>query len=264
MTSIGDRAFENCCRLSQIAIPDSLRELGECAFYGCAELAELNIPEQVQKIGPKALHGTAFYDALSEDFVIFGDGILVKYAGSSPQVTVPDGVKQITDAFGDRIVTDIILSDSVERIGDCAFADCKSLESITFGSGLKTIGIEAFRSCTALREIEIPDSVTTVGRSAFWECRALESVSVGSVLTTLPADLFSCCTALRSVELPEQITEIGNGTFSVCTALEELLPRPTSKRSALMRLHPALPFHRSGCPRVCPNWNFPPLKTALL
>ena len=43
---------------------------------------------------------TPWLEAQTDDFVIVGDGILLKYFGSSRQIVIPDGVKEICgDAF---------------------------------------------------------------------------------------------------------------------------------------------------------------------
>ncbi|MFR5865653.1 MAG: leucine-rich repeat protein [Acutalibacteraceae bacterium] len=140
ITKIGDSAFADCTSLTQIALSDTLRELGTRAFCGCTALAELHIPAAIREIGPAALHETAFYDALSDKFTVIGDGILIKYNGDESLVTVPDGIKQIADAFGARPVTGLILPDSVTGIRDEACKDCVLLQSVTFGNGLERIG----------------------------------------------------------------------------------------------------------------------------
>ncbi|MBQ5931565.1 MAG: leucine-rich repeat domain-containing protein, partial [Tidjanibacter sp.] len=57
-----------------------------------------------------------------------------------------------------------------------AFNNCKSLESVTIGNGVTSIGYEAFHNCTSLTSITIPDSVTSIGIYAFWDCTSLTSV----------------------------------------------------------------------------------------
>jgi ribosomal protein S27AE len=47
----------------------------------------------------------------------------------------------------------VTVPDSVREVGDKAFAFCKGLTDITFGSGLRTLGGSVFQQCSALRTI---------------------------------------------------------------------------------------------------------------
>ncbi|MBQ7661129.1 MAG: leucine-rich repeat domain-containing protein [Clostridia bacterium] len=54
---IGNRAFEDCSRLTTITIPSSVTSIGDWAFSGCSGLTSIEIPSSVTIIG-----GHAFYD----------------------------------------------------------------------------------------------------------------------------------------------------------------------------------------------------------
>lgn len=54
VTSIGDKAFYDCYRLTSVAIPNSVTNIGSAAFYNCSHLASLSIPNSVTAIGSHA------------------------------------------------------------------------------------------------------------------------------------------------------------------------------------------------------------------
>ena len=54
VTSIGESAFEDCTKLTNINIPDSVRSIGDFAFCGCTNLASISIPDSVTDIGEYA------------------------------------------------------------------------------------------------------------------------------------------------------------------------------------------------------------------
>lgn len=56
------------------------------------------------------------------------------------------------------------------KIGDSAFRDCSSLESIKIPDSLTWIEDSAFAGCSSLKSIDIPDSVTRIENDAFKEC----------------------------------------------------------------------------------------------
>ena len=44
-------SFEDCTKLTNINIPDSVRSIGDFAFCGCTNLASISIPDSVTDIG---------------------------------------------------------------------------------------------------------------------------------------------------------------------------------------------------------------------
>lgn len=53
-------------------------------------------------------------------------------------------------------------------IGQGAFCECTSLESIVIPDGVTEIGYDTFRDCHALERKDLPNSVTKVGERAFF------------------------------------------------------------------------------------------------
>ena len=65
----------------------------------------------------------------------------------------------------DKTVTELTAKDllGVTTIGDYAFNNCSSLESITIPDSVTSIGAYAFNKCSRLTSIEIPNSVVGIG-----------------------------------------------------------------------------------------------------
>ena len=51
-----------------------------------------------------------------------------------------------------------------------AFLGCFALREITFGNGLKTIGDNAFHTCSALGKVTVPSEDVAIEPNAFEEC----------------------------------------------------------------------------------------------
>ncbi|WP_298484043.1 leucine-rich repeat protein [uncultured Ruminococcus sp.] len=247
VTEIASYAFKDCTRLTTVTLPETVQKIGAFAFKDCTRLENLTIPDTVGEIGWGAVLGTLWLKQRKENFVIAGQGILLAYAGTDAQVTVPEGVRAIGGyAFNScDMVETITLPSTLVSIDAFAFDNCKGLRQITIPDGVETIGEYAFHWCISLREIQLPDSVRSVDGHAFQFCKALETVTLSNAMTQINNTLFQgCsslvsvqipdsvsviynyafqnCTALKNVEIPASVTEIGSNVFDGCTALEKL------------------------------------------
>lgn len=99
------------------------------------------------------------------------------------------------------------LESGLQEIGNSAFKNCPSLETIEFPDTLTTINANAFNGCTALQSVKIPASVTSVANAMFTNCTQLKSAEIYS--SVVPVSAFSGCTNLESVVLGDQVTTIG-------------------------------------------------------
>ena len=99
LETIGDNAF-SYASITQIVIPSNVQYIGYGVFLKCKQLNKISISKSVKYIGDAAFEHTPWLETQTDNFVIVGDGILLKYFGSSRQIVIPDGVKEICgDAF---------------------------------------------------------------------------------------------------------------------------------------------------------------------
>ena len=102
---------------------------------------------------------------------------------------------------------EVIIPDTVTRIGDSAFAGCQFWE-VKIPESVKTIGDGAFMGCKKLTDINIPQSVTSIGSGGIFFCYdALESVDLGSNIKVISENMFCGCESLKSVTIPDGVTK---------------------------------------------------------
>ena len=213
--SIGDNAFASCYQLTSVSIPASVTELGDNVFDNCDKLIAIDVDAN-----------NSNYSSL--DGILFNkeQRILLTYpSAKTGNYEIPSGVTNIgNNAFADSYnLTAITISKDVQMIGESAFADCVSLESIEFetGSVLTEIGTGAFISCYTLTDIEIPSSVIIIGDSAFENCSMLETVGLtGMSLEYIGYNAFAYCYELRAITVPKSVVTISDYAFAYCTNLD--------------------------------------------
>lgn len=269
LTIIGPEAFSICTALTEIEIPSSVKEIRGCAFSGCEALKTVKFSEGLELLGdgafndcslltdvklPKSLtdvssssfDGTQWYSKAG-DWLIAGDGILMKCQSDKKELTVPSGVKKLAAyVFCDmQTLTSVRLPDGLEYIGIGAFTGCSitalslpesvkeiddhafsnsSLTKINLPSGLKKIGNAAF-SVSNLESITIPANIEEMEEGVFSECASLARVTFaqGSTLRYVPDACFRNCLELAEITLPATIERIGRYSFSECHSLDKLV-----------------------------------------
>ena len=97
---------------------------------------------------------------------------------------------------------------------------------MTLGSGLATIGKQAFQKCSSLSSIVVPDNVTTIGYRTFYGCSSLSSATLSSDLTMIDQEAFYSCSNLSSIIIPGNVTSIGYEAFRYCYELASVICQP--------------------------------------
>ena len=172
------------------------------------------------------------FDASTGVLAISGNGQMANFADSgqpwkgwkaSIKSVVINGVKNIGNYafFNFTSLESITIGPSVTEIGSDAFGKCSALSSVTFEgtSSLDTIGDSAFNECSALQKIDLPGSLRTIEGDAFTNCFSLGSVTIPEGTETIGDYAFYGCSALKTVSIPASVTSIGVNPFLDCSAL---------------------------------------------
>ena len=209
VTSIGEKAFDNCNRLYSISIPNSVTSIKKGAF-SFSGLVAVTIPASVTSLGEHAFEG----------------------CWSLTTVNLSEGLKSIGEwAFAHTGLFTVTIPNSVESIGEWAFSGCSDMHSMKVKKG--NTHYDSNNDCNAIIETAtntliagclntiIPNSVRVIGPNAFWGCR-MTSLTIPEGVTMLDRAALSCCYNLQTITLPKSVTTIGEFAFSSCESLTSI------------------------------------------
>jgi hypothetical protein len=114
----------------------------------------------------------------------------------------------------DKLRSIDLSSTKLEEIPTSTFYSCDSLRAITFPSTVKTIGQQAFYNNLSLESLKMPAALTSIYNNAFNECKKIRSIDLSATSLTKIESWFSNVDSLRTVKLPSTVTEIGESAFA--------------------------------------------------
>ena len=117
----------------------------------------------------------------------------------------------------------IIQSSNISCIGEFAFRDCKSLQSVHLPDGVTKIEEGAFAGCSSLQSVHIEDTtVTTIEKVSFRQCSSLQSIHLPAGVTSIKKGAFGFCSSLQTLHLPDGLKSIEELAFGECYSLQSL------------------------------------------
>ncbi len=174
--------------------------------------------------------GKQYGDLFTYSNSVSGDGLCVTgFNGDNPRTIIfqnryrNNSVVEIGDnAFADKDIEEVIITEGITIIGKCSFAGNKRLHQVVFPISIKEIGDEAFSGCEGLKTASLPMLLEKLEDRAF-AGTGLKTISIPETIYWLGEEVFAHCTAIDNVKIPENITEINNGMFNGCTALKKII-----------------------------------------
>ena len=158
-------AFKGCGGLTEIRIPDSVKEISGEAFRDCSSLRNITIPDSVTRIGSNVFEGCSLLT----------------------RIVIPRGVVSV-DASTFQGCTNLTDIEAVTE--NPVFVSVDGLLSVRILSGVERIWSQAFQGCHRITSVEIPYSVTYAWWNSFHYCSSLTEVRASEWFKVHFADCF--------------------------------------------------------------------------
>lgn len=211
VTQFGNYAFANCKWFDGNEFNLYLNSLGSIDVIGEYAFAdsiigsdigaiEIVFPIHVGIIGAHAFESTytvnaslwiecteildyAFYNT-----VVYSEKVIGEYYQDVPtklvipytSVPIGEGAFAMAENNYTNTITQIVLSDGLESIGDSAFHGLHFLQNVVFPDTLKGIGDNVFLDCDNLVDVTLPSSLSQIGDTAFMRTKIIAYVEEGS------------------------------------------------------------------------------------
>lgn len=203
--SLGDRVFQGCKKLQAIILPNTIQTIGAFAFKNCTSLKNIDLPNTLNYIR----QGT-FADCTGLSNITIPNSVTrmesVCYIGG----TVGDG-------WGGTGLDSEFVGRLIENIGDGSFEfnylsiegpfeGCSNLTNVQLSDNLDKISQGCFARCTNLQYINIPNSVSAIEDYAFADCEKLKSIELPNSITSIYQGSFFS-SGIESIIIPNSVTK---------------------------------------------------------
>lgn len=134
--SIGQRAFADATALAYANLHEGVQRIDMMAFYSCTALQTIVLPSTLTRIAVSAFENTAYYNTNANwtdgKMLMLGQWLIKVGNLTSDTLHVPEGIRGVANnAFlYCRYIDKVVLPSSMHIIGDGAFKDCYSLDTL--------------------------------------------------------------------------------------------------------------------------------------
>ncbi len=249
VNTLGNMPFKNSTNLEFVTISGPLTSFGTNTFSGCTNINTVTVNNTSDTV---ATSSEAFDENKGIKHVTM-HGVEIGYRMFYKVTTLESltlsniGTVIGQEAFRSSTITEFTIPSGFTLISQHAFADCKSLATVTFAGNAgenAEIGYASFENCSALETVNIPEGVTTLGdcpfknagvkhlslpstlttangSNHFYGCK-LETVTglENTKLTSIPGSMFRGASNWKPdvVRIPDTVTHIEKYGFADCGA----------------------------------------------
>jgi len=188
--------------IGTILVEDGVKSVGNSAFAACSSLTKIRIAKTVKIIGEAA-------------FKKYSQLRVVDFAKGSQLKEMKKG------SFIGIAATELVIPDSVTKIGQDVFQFCGSLSCVTLGDNCRDIGCGAFAFCDQLFTVVYQGNCEPACKENVFEADSLEPIEVsknyyGKTAYGIPVkkvdDINSVCCCSKQDKQDERLTNADEKT----------------------------------------------------
>ena len=237
------KLFDNCKNLREIHIHDYV-SIESKTFHNCQSLLAIHI--SVHSLTNAPIDKDAFYDVDRKNCVLYVPQGLTDDYRRHPAFSSFDNIQEealqednkaeldmvefssdgktlisVKEQFKPYIIR-YVIPNGVTTIGKHSFANCISLEYVSFPETVETIQVGAFRRCRSLKQLSLPNSLREIQNFAFAECSSVSNKFLPEGVRSLGYNIIDKAT-ISEICIPASVEKIDSNTFKGCDQLSEII-----------------------------------------
>ena len=243
VTSIGNDAFRDCTKITEVIIPESVTVIARYAFNGCSALSKVTIPESVTTIGIYAFGYTGITEVTLPGSLTKIEEGLFSYSTYLSELTIGENVTEIGNyAFAANNLYEMtILANVPPTLGKDVFWNISNtvVVYVPFGTSEAYKAAAGWKDFKNIRELPlIVDNLiyaTTDAKAAEvigYETEPAGVLNIPATIThngmdysveSIAESAFNGCHFITKVTVPNNVTTIGDYAFQGCTSCVVLI-----------------------------------------
>ena len=246
ITFLESKAFAFCDSLSTInynaancitGISSYYATYLDCPFYGCNSITAINIGNNVQSIPDYLFYSTGITTlTIPENVTSIGASSFgachslttVNYNAINCSLSYNIYTTSHSPFVGCNNISTINIGNSVTTIPNNMF-EHTGITTLTIPSSVTQIGDDAFKECTSLQSLYFNATNCQTASGSFYGCTSLSSVTMSGNVHRIPNNMFigTLQTSGTSINIPNSVNYIGNSAFNGCSGITGTLVIPT-------------------------------------
>lgn len=235
-STIKKYAFENCNNIKKLSLPNTLVDLERCLFYQCDNPADIYYNGSLNDwlcINNETTNLLVPNYSI-KNFYLLDESGNIEYNNNKytllEKIIIPNNIAEISDAFAYfSSITDIVLSNSINKIGGNAFYNCNNLDNVYYDGSISEWCSIAFayiysnpmsyasnfyildssgeisyngKQYSLLTDLIVPNTINKIGNNQFCGFKNLTSIIIPNSVTSISKGAFNGCSSLISITLP--------------------------------------------------------------
>ncbi len=221
--SIGNEAFKASTKITEIIIPNTVKEIGLWAFSGCTSLSKVDLGN-IEKMNERSFEDCTALTSIKLPKTLKDGAVGAPFAGCTnlKNIELEEGMTIVPMyACAGTPITEITIPKTVKEIDLWAFSGCTNLSKVDLGN-IEEMSERSFGNCTALTSIKLPKTLKEGAAGApFAGCTNLKNIELEEGMTIVP--MYACAgTPITEITIPKTVKEIDLWAFSGCTNLNKI------------------------------------------
>ena len=241
ISTINESAFTDLKNLKSISFGKDVKTIETNAFYNCKNLKTIIFLGDKTSLCGKSFSSCSISEVIlpeNSNYTIIDNCILSKdrtklvYCFGGKNLKIPYGVTEIQEGafWYNKTTTTINIPNTVTRLDSDAISQCNKLENIVITASVEVLGNKAFFYCHNLRSLVfLGDHITLDGSRVFGFCGKLQSVVLPAATFQTEKNVakrtsaaFEYCSNLQTFVFSEGTKEIPSGFFIMCKKLKNV------------------------------------------